>query len=241
MIEPKVLYFCDHKIEVGDGDVKLTTIVRSGTSVDIISTTALIYEIESIYDLSNNQQHTYYQDYDFTINDDRRSITWLGTSPSEGDSYSVEYRHSAESIVQLELEACTKCEGRGWYLSLFENNERIVKSTSGFEKLVQEFIKLLLSENSDGYGSKLHTLLGEAVKNESELSTNVMSIVYDCEVQYKAIQSGSIAHGLNMDNTELLKTVSVLDVSFDPDLYSISLSIKIYNEAGNSAAANLFL
>jgi hypothetical protein len=246
LLGPKIVYLCDHSVASFNSEVINESHIKQSFDSDVIITDeGVIKSVYAVYSqdpIDADLFIDYYEGIDFQINTDNISIIWISSNkPSAGDTFFIEYEKSLLTITQYDAEDCSRCAGMGWYVGLFEDNGTLTKKISGISKLVQDFIKILLTEKSYDYGSKLCDIPGAEINNEDTLSAQVISIVLDCEARFKQLQLTDINAGTMLDDSEKLNSASVTSVEFDRDAGAIFLSVVLLSESGANAQINLML
>lgn len=245
LYSPKIVYICDHSIISLEREVINKPILKHSSAIDTIITDTEEGSIESIYTvhiiLPDDSITSYYEGTDFTIYD-KKKIEWISLNrPATSEYFNIEYTKVLLSITQYEAEDCPRCSGNGWYIELFSNKENLTKKISGTGSLVQNFIKILLTNKSENYGSSIDEVIGLDMSNQEMLSSQVISIILDCESAFKQVQLTDIYAGTLLAADEKLKSATVTSIEFDSDVGAIYLSILLISEAETSADINLIL
>lgn len=248
MENPKILYPCNHVIDELDIRVVRTDVIKtSSPDGDVVcDTNNVIRDVNSIsqYDGTANNWTFYHEGIDFqkVI---PNMIKWISSNtPAVGSTYTIEYERINRQLIEYEQEQCPRCMSNGWYISIIDNNQSTIKKTTGINKLVQDFMKILLTDkdlSADSYGSKIMSYIGKEVVNPNDFALNISSAVLECEIQYKKIQADLLAKGFIIDNSELLKTVIVTDCEYDEDFKSVFLTVILVNQDSKKAEIDLKL
>lgn len=246
LLGPKVVYLCDHSITSLTNEVANESYIKQSGDTDLITETdgaiSSVYSVYSQDPADSDLFIYYYEGTNFSINSENTGITWISTNrPSSGDLFFIEYTKTLMTIAQYSAEDCPRCAGMGWYVGIFEVNGALTKKISGISKLVQEFIKILLTKKTADYGSKLIDIPGSEINNESSLSAQIVSIVLDCEAKFKQLQLTDPNAGTMLDPSEKLNSATVTSVEFDREVGGIYLSIVLLSESGANAQINLML
>jgi hypothetical protein len=243
LYNPKIVYICDHSVIALTKDVLNESILKSNSDIDtIINGDGSIESIYAAYTLlPDDSMVSYYEGTDFIIYE-KKSIEWISANrPAVSDYFDIEYTKSLLTITQYSDEDCPKCTGNGWYVDLFADNGNFAKKISGTGALVQNFMKILLTAKSADYGSTLGEIPGSDMSNQDILSSEIISIVLDCESTFKQVQSTDIYAGTLLAPEEKLKSATVTSVEFDTDVGAVYLSITLISEANTTADINLIL
>jgi hypothetical protein len=239
----KIINTCNHIVDEINNEIKLDNITRNGSQeFDMICPEYMIVYIDSVYQILNDGSFKiYYQDIDF-IKYTTNKIKWISANlPQTGSTYYIEYQRSKREIKQYPQEDCPKCLGNGWHVRLTDDNDIKINTVTGFDKLVQDFIKILLTEKIDGYGSSMQDMLGQEIHDVNEFTRSIVNMVFQCETQYKAIQAELFNSGVQLDPLEKLNSVITTDCEYDSDFSSFFLSIIIVNESNKRAEVSLVL
>jgi hypothetical protein len=239
----RIINNCNHIVDEVSVEVKLDSVTRdSSQEYDILCPDYTIVYIGSVYQiLDEGGFKIYYENIDF-VKYTTNKIKWISINqPQHASTYYVEYERSKHQIKEYAQEDCPKCMGNGWHVRLTDDNDIKIGTVTGFEKLVQDFIKLLLTEKLDGYGSTMHQMLGQEIYSLDEFTRSIVNMVYECEMQYKAIQAELFNSGVELDSSERLSSVITTDCEYDSDFSSFFLSIIIVNESNSHAEVSLLL
>jgi hypothetical protein len=241
---PKIVYSCDHNIidllknVVSEQHAKTTGVYDLICDDGFVITT-----IVALYQTSGDTTKSYYEDVNFIKNPDNTSITWITPSsvPSPGEIYTIEYLKTKLNSTQFEPEDCPRCAATGWYVGLFEENGTVAKKITGITKLVQGYIKILLTTKAGNYGSTLKDISGTEVYDSQALSSMIVATVLECETNFRALQLTDINAGVLMSNAEKLKSATVSSVEFDSSVGAVYLSIILLSEDNTQSVLNLMI
>lgn len=155
-------------------------------------------------------------------------IEWVSgdDKPSPGSPYKVQAAYIETGIQKFDSNNCERCFGNGWYASLFHDGETAYEST-GRGKLVQDFIKVIFSEQvgSEGDVFDLNSALG--VQKEHSVSDNIRRTINNAEQQIKRMQEENLANGVSMSPGEKLKMIKINRIAFvrEEQTYYVSVNI----------------
>lgn len=92
---------------------------------------------------------------------------------------------------------CPRCEGRGWYVDLFDNDQRMRRATS-IDHVVQDVLRRLLTKQGSSlldsnFGTELVSeTIGKKTSSAEDLKTEVQAIVSEVEDWYLSKQADAI-------------------------------------------------
>ena len=130
-------------------------------------------------------------------------------------------------------------EGRSKALTRWDFGKKS-KSVSGLQKLVQNYIRLLLkTPGSDIWdmesGGGLMSLIGTTTDADRKIiSTAVMKAVINAEAQMKRMQAGRDIHP-----EETLLTAMLLGLSFSSEKTMVGVNVRLSNAAGRQGVASV--
>ena len=243
---PKIVYSCDHNIVELKQNVLSEEHIKSPWDYDVICTDCTVTNVIALYQILTDLTVDYYETINFTKNADGMSIDWItgASRPLSGEVFTIEYLSSFISNVQYEAEDCPRCAGTGWYVGIFEERATVAKKATELTKLVQGFIKILLTtktSTSNGYGSTLKDISGTEVYDSTSLSSSIVTTVLECETNFKLLQTTDINAGTLMADSEKLKSATVNSVEFDSTVGAVYVSITLLSEDSTQATLNLAL
>jgi len=237
---PKIVHVCDHVVREIINDTMIEDYTKSDSDIDLICEEGIISRVNSVYSEDVDGNITiYYKHINYNIYE-KVNIKWISNAPLAGEIFTVNYTNTLRKTKQYQPEECPKCAGFGWYVSLFNDNNTSVENVTGSEKLIQGFLKVLLTKRINDYGSTLNNIIGNEISNRPIIETNIIEAVADCEVQYKKFQLTNINES-NLASSEKLKSATVSSIDFDIEENAIYISVVLQNEQGSRSQLNLMI
>lgn len=236
---PKVVYSCNHLIDIIQNTPVIGEKIKGSSDYDIICDNGTIHSVQNVYTFDLNDDPIFYiEGIDFVVFE-YNQFQWMSSNrPALNQHFFIEFVNLVRNVKEYTLEICPRCGGNAWYVGLFENNGSIVRKMTGINKLVQDFVKILLTYKADGYGSTLLDVPGMNISNEGTLTSAVLTNIYECEDKYKQIQLSDISSGSQLSNEEKLKNIILNEIDINIDIGAIFVSITIVSEAGKASTAN---
>jgi excinuclease UvrABC ATPase subunit len=242
---PKVVYGCNHLVNEIQEEIKSDLIIREekteGIDYDTICSGFVIKYIDSVFQILDESVEYYYENIDF-IKYQNNKIQWITShKPLNDTSYSIEYQRANRLVKEYLQEECPKCMGNGWYINAVNGNGSKMNCSEGTEKLVQDFMKILLTYKSSDYGSTLHEFVSAEINKPDEFIRQIINTVYQCEVKYKQMQSDQVNTGVVLEPIEKLRSAIVTNCEYDAELNDFFLSVVITSDASGEAEISLKL
>jgi hypothetical protein len=239
LLSPQIIHTCDHSINELKTYVITDTIVRSEEETDVVCTDGALLSVYSLYVKGDESEIFFYEDIDFKVYDSRR-IEWLTDSPPiKGSTYEIEYIKKYRIAIEGDAESCPRCGGNGWYVDLFGQDGNSVKVVTGITKLIQDFMKILLTYKSEDYGSRLLNIVANNMSNIDNLGTEITKVIYEAVAELKFLQQTDPMASSLMANSEKLKDVVIRNIEPDLDSGKLYLEILVISEEEDIASLNL--
>ena len=223
----KVLHDCSHTIITTHEQERYKIITASGSDIDRIMSEHPVKKLLGVVQGS----------IDYTINVDvikvgRDAIRWLSFNrPGQGENVTVFFVEQTSTTTAYSLQECPRCNGRGWYVSVKNENEEMEK-VSGLESLTQEYIKLLLTYMGENrldltYGSELLMLPSENLIRSEDVVDRVRIILKESELKLREIQTSKLRL---IPEDEQLKKIEIKDVVYNQTLRRVFITLKIISQ-----------
>jgi len=223
----KVLHDCSHTIITTHEQERYKIITASGSDIDRIMSEHPVKKLLGVVQGS----------IDYTINVDvikvgRDAIRWLSSNrPDQGENVTVFFAEQTSTTTAYSLQECPRCNGRGWYVSVKNENEEMEK-VSGLESLTQEYIKLLLTYMGENrldltYGSELLMLPSENLIRSEDVVDRVRIILKESELKLREIQTSKLRL---IPEDEQLKKIEIKDVVYNQTLRRVFITLKIISQ-----------
>jgi hypothetical protein len=237
-----IVHQCDHVID--STTRKATTILASratGQDYDIVcGPGTYLADIYNVY--TENQstgERTYYfenADFDRFTND---KLKWRVSDtsakvPSDGETYMIDCITVKREIIQYPQDSCPRCNGNAWYVDL--SNGRSMSKVTSMDKIVQDFMKLLLTDSEDNPG--LDSMIGAEIKDAGGDIDEMVSFIKSCESRYMANQT-EISRDVELQSDEILDKVVISDIEYDSGDNSYYIAIMLMSAAGQIYEVNL--
>jgi hypothetical protein len=198
-----------------------------------------INNIYSIYyvDAATGKTIYYYEGSDFKIVGPNL-IQWItgGKSPLPAALYKVEYLKSIKTIIQYSQEKCSKCNGMGWYVDITNKTGATMNKVTGIDRITQDFIKLLLTEKTDG-SFDIYSICGK--ENYGNTNDEIASYIKECETSYLQRQTQMVSIITNVEDKDLLKKVIINEIEYDKELNGYFVSITLLTNGGTTTNVGL--
>jgi hypothetical protein len=234
----KVLHLCDHVVKEEKFEDIQKSISRNTEGGDDKITTK---EIESVKFVLFNDSYLF---DGYHLKAKNQTVEWIGDDsivPQPGETYSIYYTEKESTNRGFPELSCPKCSGKGWYVdSITPENEALSKAT-GVDKLVQDFIKTLLTNSLHyDYGTNLVSLIGK-VHSKEDVSSKIKMAIREAEEIIKRSQ-----YELSLENTELtdeetLRLVSIDDIYVNQSGDGYYVKITLYTKKNLSVSIGLDL
>lgn len=223
----KVLHDCSHTIITTHEQERYKIITASGSDIDRIMSEHPVKKLLGVVQSG----------IDYTINVDvikvgRDAIRWLSFNrPDQGENVTVFFVEQTSTTTAYSLQECPRCNGRGWYVSVKNENEEMEK-VSGLESLTQEYIKLLLTYMGENrldltYGSELLMLPSENLIRSEDVVDRVRIILKESELKLREIQTSKLRL---IPEDEQLKKIEIKDVVYNQTLRRVFITLKIISQ-----------
>lgn len=235
-IEPQIIHSCDHVIVKSELRHGYVNISRNKNIIfsDKIPPNIEVLRIDEVCSIDQSIIYSKGIDYDQLVSSE--SIEWISTGkqPLPGSEYKILCSYIHSSTQKFSNDECPRCENRGWYASYFGRSDSCY--VDNMTKLVQDVIKNLFTEKTNGYGSVLPNLIGSNVYEPGTLSTNIVSAIKDCQNQIIKSQEENIINGIDMLPGEMLKEILVQKISFTRNSNTCYVMIKIVNQSSEEVS-----
>lgn len=232
----KIVHICNHIIKQSS-EINLDAVVTrsSDKDYDVIDSINTVSRIASVH----NNTVIYGPNLDYSIFTHNK-IKWVGLHyPNPGDTYTVNYDIININNILYDQSSCPRCNGDGWYTGIIDDDTSMLYGVIGIEKLVQDFMKILLTSKSVGTGTDLISLAGREMHSENEMSNIIVTIIRDAEAQYKSTQLQMVSAGTPLPDDEKLYMVDIADIEFNGADFGFVLSLGIINFTSNNASINI--
>ena len=239
-VAPQVVHICDHLIVRDETEIIASEHEKSSTDIDVIIQDGDISEFHSLYETLEDETFAYYYEgIDFNP-EGTKSIKWISANrPSS--TFIAEYTRSKFSYNQYTLDDCPRCAMSGWFVSIFNSKNTKVRKVKEYNKLVQDFIKILLTYKTGSYGTVLKDIQGQDISDEVNLTSEIINIVFDAESQYKRIQSEESENRTPPLDSERLRSATVSETEYDRENGGIFVSIILTSESDETSQLNLLV
>lgn len=159
----------------------------------------------------------------------KNTIEWLNdfNRPIVGDDVKIAFSHSLTKHIQFESEQCPRCNGKGWYVALFGRNFSTASAT-GASKLVQDYVKILLTGNVMSYGTRIKDIIGR-VDEPNLIISDISEAIIDAEDQCKKFQLDAASTGAEIPDSEKLRKVEIAEISHIPEETSYYVDVILTN------------
>lgn len=160
----------------------------------------------------------------------KNMIAWSNTvmTPSEGDVYTIKAVIKNMNVRNMGSEECSVCGGNGWYASATEITESKIDVSSDVEKMVQDYLKILLTDiRYNKFGTKFKELSSAAMTDESALKLKVSLAIADAETQVKRQQYGLEMSGSIVSDDERLVSADLISVDIDNETKTMYVLVNL--------------
>ena len=130
---------------------------------------------------------------------------------------------------QFDANVCSRCNGTGWYVGIFEKNCHRAKNSN---RVLQEFVKLLYTTPSDD-GKYFLTIAGTfAINDEVQVKSLVANIVAKSLKRYNKMLIEAKNNGSTLVSSEQIYQAGVSEVSVYEDNSGIEAKITLVTQSG---------
>ncbi len=234
----KILHSCDHIIREKDITKTSKTITRADDKdFDIISSNHVVKSINKV-----SQGSSFFViDSDFELFTNNK-IRWIGVfKPDAGTSYDVDYEIITNKTVQYDQNSCPRCHGNGWYVGLLNHDDNKLYKSTGLEKMIQDFVKILMTKKKNGLGTNIPNMPGKEINNVDISRSEVIANIRDAEQQYKSLQSKLVSGGSPLPDNEKLYKIEIKNVEFDDISFGFIVELIIHNYEEDRAEVNIMV
>lgn len=235
----KIVYICDHDILETKSEL-VTRVVTRGTEEASDKITPL--RIGMLWHAEYNGS-TYLPDVHFQKVGENR-VGWIcnpSKRPIPGDTYSVIFEESRQVITSYEADTCTRCGGNGWYVDIASHADNAIKEVSGDDKMAQDFIKILLTDNRYyPAGTSFKSIQGRIARDETEMITAVTIAIREAESILKLHQYQlTLANEDAVSDEERLSAVVINEIEVLASRDGFYIDITLINEANLAVQISL--
>lgn len=225
---PKIIHPCNHLIVQKTrkyGDIQM---VKSNNLYDNIPRNIKINRIDKVKSLDGK---IYKKGHHYTQSISQDIIEWINSEgvPLEGENYIVSASYIYTSSTKYPVNECPRCNGNGWYSSITDS-EGQMSFVSGAQKLIQDFIKVINTEDNGEYGSNIRDILGENMYSEVDINNRIASSISECQEYLINKQNDEIANGVELDDSEILDHIEVRQIYFARQECAYVISLVIFNK-----------
>lgn len=243
----KVIHACNHVVPEVDRSIVTTEFLKSDTQYDTVcdDTLECLGDVEIIYAAGQEASYRrYYAERAFE-RFGQNKIRWMVApdipgyeGPAPGTLVKISVNVKKHVNRSYDGFSCPRCNGNAWYVSLSDDSKTATFIT-GSDKMVQDFLKILLTDvRYYTPGTAFLTLKG-TVKREEKTRALIEMYVKDAETQLKQLQYALSIDGSEIDAFEELKTVIIDTIDMDSSPDSIYIELYLVNLATEYTSINL--
>lgn len=162
------------------------------------------------------------------------SVAWVDSPiiPPEGDHYMISAAIETHGVRSMGQEECLICGGNGWYASATELTEKRIDYSTSVEKMVQDFIKILLTDiRYASYGTSFKEVSMSAMTDHDAMKIMVSNAIKDAESQLKRKQYEMEMNGIDVDDDEKIVSANIVDIEMDDISKSLYVHIDILTQS----------
>lgn len=238
MKEQKIVFKCNHAINILKRQVTLFNLKRGDGDTDQITNVGSISKIFYVSEDSNDGIVNYVYGVDYVLNNSK--VLWLTENrPTRGKYYTCEALHNSRYIKDYSNnpENCERCNGMGWYLSPLSTAYKRFESALDLPKLVQDYIKIVYTryDEEQDYGCYIVDYVGMAVSDIEGFISDVTAELQYAANRLKAIQQNAINSGAQYTDEELLDYIVINTTDFDRDKNALYINMTLVSAAGGNA------
>jgi hypothetical protein len=191
----------------------------------------MIYSI--IYKLKEPVEHTthrmFFQDKDFLVIGGNK-IKWLNQSskfPTGGKKYKLIFDSSHVEMRNYGEDTCPRCNGNGWFVSTTPGDSKELINAKGVDKMVQDYLKILLTDSRYSSPGTAFLSLKGMVKPREILSSLIEMYIREAESLLKSQQYELSVLGSEVPSSETLKAVIIkyIDITSSQDRIYIEIDL----------------
>ncbi len=125
--------------------------------------------------------------------------------------------------------------GTGWYVDMFV--PEVSGAILGSQKLMQEAVKCLFTEESNGFGTQIRSLTGKSYRSEDDFSNSIMKEFEKVEDQITSRQNAFMAGGGMLEESERIDKINILKIAYvrSDDAYQVAIEIVAKDKSITSA------
>lgn len=230
-----VIQICDHMIVEKENVTMQKTITVSGTSFDKITDEEIAF-VQYI----RAGDSTFFEDMHFMVSR-KQYIEWIcdpSWRPATSSQMDVYYEEAVSEIKSYTIDTCPRCGGSGWYAAAAGASVKELSVSTNEDKLIQDFIKILLTDFSKyAPGTSLTSLIGSSSRSEEEVMTMVRNAVKEAENQVRKNQYDLSVQGAELSDKEKLRQTNIEEIYVEGD--AVYLFVTLISHSGFEASVGL--
>lgn len=121
---------------------------------------------------------------------------------------------------------CSRCHGAGWYVDLLSDDD-ISVSIKNKNKLTQEVIKILFTDDMNDYGCPIKDMLGQAYLSLEDFSSKFSDNILLAENRIIDRQSQYVSSGGKLNDDDLLREINIIEIASVEGLTSFRIVLQV--------------
>lgn len=228
----KVVHMCSHILREDSIAMRSVAVTKSETLTDIIPD-IIAKSVESIVvsDGTTRIPGIHFQLIGTNI------IAWANTSlmPLAGEIYTAIVATKDSIVRNMGQEECIVCGGNGWYASATEITEKKIEISSDVEKMVQDFIKILLTDSRyASFGTAFKEVSTSAITDENAMKIKITNAIKDAESQIKRKQYELEMNGILVGDDEKLASANLVEADMDESTRTLYVHVDLITQSNLS-------
>lgn len=220
-------------------------LIPKGMAVNLTDAKLKFAGVQFIYELEFPEETASYklmlENMDFTRLG-QNAIKWDQSSPwvtDAGKTLVATLETKCSINRRYDEYFCPRCSGNGWYVSTTADASRAVEHVTGSDKMVQDFLKILLTDiRYYKPGTAFITLKG-FVKRDKKIEDLIVLYIKDAEMQLRQLQYNMSIAGSEISKYEELKTVIIESIDATSSQDRIYVEIRLVNMASEYTTIGL--
>lgn len=240
MPDLQFIHGCSHEIDQAYASTDTFNLVRGFGPSDVILSGAVVTKINSV-STSLQTPPVLGIDYDRYLHN---QIIWLSANaPAVGSPYTVTATYVLQTSTRLAQEDCPRCQGRGWYMDLINQDAGTAEWAAGTDLATQNFIRFFLMvkgsySSQPTAGTNAQALISQAPSSLAQQQNAIIAAIKDAEQQTKVYLA---TYPQRLPPEQQLQQVEILSASYDAQESAWSVSVRLRMATGQAVQVGLAL
>lgn len=217
----KIVHVCEHSIPQTSKTTETISVQRAASGD---TDTVNLSRIDRVL-LIETTGFCRFPDVHFQLSGQNK-IKWICPEvirPAASSTYLARVETARAIQTSFDPDNCERCGGNGWYVGVISNDDASMALTTGTDKLVQDFMKVLLTDSRSYInGTALRSVLGATMSaNGDEIKSVVTLAIREAEDTIKKMQYKMILDGTEIADDEILHSVITRRIDIPKDIKDI--------------------